>query len=191
MNYHIFKIIGCLLLFNVLFAEEATCQIVDTFQFEYEYPLNYGYDSNVATFVLNTHLYSYPIIECYYSGDTVYAYVLLNMALKRKDFLSKHMEIKKVEIMFVGLANYLKGGLNGICWFDNGNPPKQMPQKQHKELFNQLSTKITELTMNYWEWTVIDTDEPLPNVIEVLIPFHCTLILEPNLKDFFFFFFCD
>ena len=87
MNYHIFKIIGCLLLFNVLFAEEATCQIVDTFQFEYEYPLNYGYDSNVATFVLNTHLYSYPIIECYYSGDTVYAYVLLNMTLKRKDFL--------------------------------------------------------------------------------------------------------
>lgn len=167
----------------LLFHTRIFGQIIDTIDVEYELVTGDEYSTEVITIQLNTHLNSYPIIGCYANGDTVPALCLLNVTLERKGFLSENMEIKKVEIIFIGLADILKGSLNSYCFFDHGSPPENIPIKQQEQL-SFLKSKIIDIMMN-WDCRIINSGKPLPDKIDLQIPLHCVLILEQNLCDFF------
>lgn len=179
---HILKLIGCLLLFNVTLKNVAG-QIVDTIEFEYEEYSYNAYSTKAGTLRLNTNLYSYPIIECCYNGDTVCALIQLSVILERMDSLSRNMKIKSVGIFFVGLEDSLKGPLNSYCPFYSGNPPENISTEQQKD-FIYLQSKIAEITMS-WDWAVINSDFPFPKEIHLYIPFYCVLIWEQNWKELF------
>lgn len=181
MKYGTLKI--TIIIFLLLFHTKITGQIIDTIDVEYEIVDGDDYSIEIATLQLNINSNSYPIIGCYDNGDPVPALCILNVNLERKGSLSENMEIKKVEIMFIGLADTLKGSLNSYCMFEHGSPPKNMPIKHQEKLFF-LKSKIIEFVMN-WDCKIVNSRKPLPDKIDLQIPFHCVLILEQNLCDFF------
>lgn len=178
-----------LVLFNVpsisLFG-----QICDTIEFDYEIALEN--DSNGTDFSLqsgrvqlNTNLYSYPIIDCDDTGDTVSAFVELKILLHREELSSRYLRIKKEEVFFVALTEQVRGAVKSICFFNYGNLPSKMTEDQRQSLLYQLDPKIAE-TLKIWEWIYIDEDiESLPLEIDLLIPLHCKLVLSRNDIDAF------